>query len=129
MIHLSVSLSLCPSLCLSLSVSLSLSLSLSLSVSLSLSLSLSVSLSVYVSVSVPLSISLSLLPFCILLIFSSPNLLLQRLEGKQGYGTIRTADLPVIVIVNSRFLQRPQKRSRRNQLIHRRLSKTKSTGR
>ena len=33
-----------------------------------------------------------------------------------------------IVIVNSRFLQRPQKRSRGNQLIHRRLSKTKSIG-
>src|SRR6218665_2543957 len=35
---------------------------------------------------------------------------------------------PHIVIVNSRFLQRPQKRSRRNQLIHRRLTETKSTG-
>ena len=34
----------------------------------------------------------------------------------------------VIVIVNSRFLQRPQKRSRGNQRIHRRLSKTKSIG-
>jgi len=34
----------------------------------------------------------------------------------------------IIVIVNSRFLQRPQKRSRRNQLIYRRLSKTKSIG-
>ena len=34
----------------------------------------------------------------------------------------------VIVIVNSRFLERPQKRSRRNQLIHRRLTKTKSIG-
>src|SRR6218665_1588932 len=34
----------------------------------------------------------------------------------------------VIVIVNSRFLERPQKRSRRNQLIHRRLTKTRSTG-
>jgi len=34
--------------------------------------------------------------------------------------------LLVIVIVNSRFLERPQKRSRRNQLIHRRLTKTKS---
>jgi len=34
----------------------------------------------------------------------------------------------MIVIVNSVFLQRPQKRSRRNQLIHRRLPKTKSTG-
>ena len=32
-----------------------------------------------------------------------------------------------IVIVNSRRLERPQKRSRGNQLIHRRLSKTKST--
>ena len=30
-----------------------------------------------------------------------------------------------IVIVISRFLERPQKRSRRNQLIHRRLTKTK----
>ena len=34
----------------------------------------------------------------------------------------------VIVIVNSRFLERPQKRRRRNQLIHRRLTKTKSIG-
>src|SRR6218665_2686006 len=34
----------------------------------------------------------------------------------------------VIVIVNSRFLERPQKRSRRNQRIHRRLTKTKSIG-
>src|SRR6218665_2826632 len=33
-----------------------------------------------------------------------------------------------IVIVNSRFLERPQKRSCRNQLIHRRLTKTKSIG-
>src|SRR6218665_502191 len=33
-----------------------------------------------------------------------------------------------IVIVISRFLERPQKRSRRNQLIHRRLTKTKSIG-
>src|SRR6218665_2090628 len=35
----------------------------------------------------------------------------------------------IIVIVNSWFLERPQKRSRRNQLIHRRLTKTKSIGR
>jgi len=34
----------------------------------------------------------------------------------------------VIVIVNSRFLQCPQKRSRGNQLIYRHLSKTKSIG-
>src|SRR6218665_123855 len=34
----------------------------------------------------------------------------------------------VIVIVNSWFLERPQKRSRMNQLIHRRLTKTKSIG-
>src|SRR6218665_560722 len=33
-----------------------------------------------------------------------------------------------IVIVISRFLERPQKRSRRNQLIHRRLTKTKLIG-
>src|SRR6218665_2415202 len=33
-----------------------------------------------------------------------------------------------IVIVNLRFLERPQKRSRRNHLIHRRLTKTKSIG-
>src|SRR6218665_2336910 len=33
-----------------------------------------------------------------------------------------------VVIVNSIFLQRPQKRDLGNQLIHRRLSKTKSTG-
>jgi len=34
----------------------------------------------------------------------------------------------VIVIVNSRFLKRPQKRCRGKQLIHRRLSETKSIG-
>ena len=33
-----------------------------------------------------------------------------------------------IVIVNSKFLQRPQKRSRRNQFIHRRSSKSKLIG-
>jgi len=33
-----------------------------------------------------------------------------------------------IIIVNSRFLQCPQKWSCRNQLIHRRLSETKSIG-
>src|SRR6218665_179989 len=39
----------------------------------------------------------------------------------------RYAAVPfVIVIVNSRFLERPQKRSRENQLIHRRLTRTKS---
>jgi len=32
----------------------------------------------------------------------------------------------VILIVNSRFLQHPQKWSRESQLIHRRLSRTKS---
>jgi len=37
-------------------------------------------------------------------------------------------ELLVIVIVNSWFLERPQKRNRRNQLIHRRLTKTKSIG-
>ena len=34
----------------------------------------------------------------------------------------------VIVFVNSRFLEHPQKRSHGNQLIHRRLTKTKSLG-
>ena len=34
----------------------------------------------------------------------------------------------LIVIVNARFLERPQKRSRGNQLIHMRLTRTKSTG-
>jgi len=34
----------------------------------------------------------------------------------------------VIVLVNSRFLKRPQKRSRGNQLIHRRITGTKSKG-
>src|SRR6218665_2054044 len=33
-----------------------------------------------------------------------------------------------IIIVNLRYLKRPQKRSRRNQLIHKHLSKTKSIG-
>jgi len=32
------------------------------------------------------------------------------------------------ILVNSRFLQRPQKQSRGNQLIHRRFSKAKSIG-
>ena len=32
----------------------------------------------------------------------------------------------LIIIVNSRFLQRPQKRGRRNQQIHRGLTRTKS---
>ena len=36
--------------------------------------------------------------------------------------------LTVVVIVNSRFLQRPQKRSRSKQLINRCLTKTKSIG-
>ena len=40
----------------------------------------------------------------------------------------RTVRVKHIVIVNSVFLQRPQKRSRGNQLIHRRLSKTKTIG-
>jgi len=35
----------------------------------------------------------------------------------------------VTVIVNSRFLQRPQKQSRENQIIHRRLTWTKLIGR
>ena len=34
----------------------------------------------------------------------------------------------IIVIVNPRFLEHPQKRGRRNQLIHRRLSKPNSIG-
>src|SRR6218665_4159918 len=34
----------------------------------------------------------------------------------------------IVVIVNSTFLERPQKRSRRNQLIHMHLTKTKSIG-
>src|SRR6218665_2561393 len=38
------------------------------------------------------------------------------------------SSLNVIVIVNSRFLEHPQKRSRGNQLILRRLSKAKSIG-
>src|SRR6218665_2994527 len=33
-----------------------------------------------------------------------------------------------IIIVNSTFLEHPQKRSRRNRLFHRRLTKTKSIG-
>jgi len=39
-----------------------------------------------------------------------------------------TAGYIIIVIVNLRFLQYTQKRSRGNQLIHRCLSKTKSIG-
>ena len=41
---------------------------------------------------------------------------------------MKTGMMIVIVIVNSRFLERPQKQSRRNQLIHKRLTKTKSIG-
>src|SRR6218665_3920931 len=37
-------------------------------------------------------------------------------------------DTYILVIVNSRFIERPQKRSRGNQLIHRRLTKTKLIG-
>jgi len=40
----------------------------------------------------------------------------------------RTTNLHEIVIVNFGFLQRPQERSRGNQLIHRRISKTKPKG-
>ena len=36
-------------------------------------------------------------------------------------------DYMEIAIVNSRFIERPQKRSRGNQFIYRRLNKTKST--
>src|SRR5688572_28723118 len=43
--------------------------------------------------------------------------------------TIFTSIRNRIIIVNSIFLQRPQKRSRGNQLIHRRLTKTESIGR
>ena len=44
------------------------------------------------------------------------------------YNVGQTLYVRIIVIVNSRFLERPQKRSRRNQLIHRRLTKAKSIG-
>src|SRR6218665_685151 len=60
----------------------------------------------------PLSLSASLLVLYVILYFRSPG---NRI-------------VIIIVIVNSRFLERPQKRSRRNQLIHRRLTKTKSIG-
>src|SRR6218665_543540 len=40
----------------------------------------------------------------------------------------KSKEIHTIVIVISRFLEHPQKRSRRNQLIHRRLTKTKSIG-
>jgi len=43
-------------------------------------------------------------------------------------GSILT-NLIVIAIINSRFLQRPPKQNRGNQLIHRHLSKKKSIGR
>ena len=43
-------------------------------------------------------------------------------------GRLRVDPLIVIVIVKSRFLERPQKRSRRKQLIHRRLTKTNLIG-
>jgi len=48
-----------------------------------------------------------------------------RLDGGFISHRYRRSYAP-IVIVNSRFLQRPQKRNRRNQPIHRRLPQTKS---
>src|SRR6218665_2759753 len=44
------------------------------------------------------------------------------------YKRVRCNEEFVIVIINSRFLESPQKRSRGNQLIHRRLTRTKSIG-
>src|SRR6218665_3455536 len=62
---------------------------------------------------------------------TSKNLLLKSLlflfvntSSEVDYSRNRIA----IVIVIFRFLERPQKRSRRNQLIHRRLTKTKLIG-
>src|SRR6218665_1416864 len=49
-----------------------------------------------------------------------------RRRGASGNDGITFFAKPIIVI--SRFLQHPQKRSCGNQLIHRRLSKTKSIG-
>jgi len=51
-----------------------------------------------------------------------------RLGVVYGRYHIRDRQVSLIVIVNSRILQRPQKRSRGNQFIRRRLSKTKSIG-
>src|SRR6218665_1237254 len=47
-------------------------------------------------------------------------------HGSIFTGIITFTTLATTVIVNSRFLQRPQKRSHGNQLIDRGLSKTKS---
>src|SRR6218665_364074 len=53
--------------------------------------------------------------------------------SKHCMGTLHSAlqsrtDRNRIVIINSRFIECPQKRSRGNQLIHRRLTRTKSIG-
>src|SRR6218665_167637 len=59
-----------------------------------------------------------------------PSFLVNRfiVSGVNYRNSLQAEVIIVIVIVNSRFLQRPQKRSRGNQLVHRRLSKTKSIG-
>src|SRR6218665_1709286 len=56
----------------------------------------------------------------------------KKFERRKQSNKIRTSRDHLIrnriVFVNSIFLQRPKKRSRGNQLIHRRLSKPKSIG-
>jgi len=53
------------------------------------------------------------------------NLILAYVDTEYCHAvlSINVSTLIKIVIVISRFLERPQKRSRGNQLIHRRLSK------
>ena len=55
-----------------------------------------------------------------------------RLNGRQAFTFVWhifvIVIVIIIVIVSSRFIERPQKRSRGNQLIHRRLTKTKLIG-
>src|SRR6218665_1207277 len=47
--------------------------------------------------------------------------------AQDPYVAARAGFEPIVIVI-SRFLERPQKRSRRNQIIHRRLTKTKSIG-
>ena len=128
--HLSISPSLSPCISLSPPLRLSVFLYLPLSIFLYLSVShlcLSVSLSPHLRLSVPLylplSVSLYLSLSVSLYLYISPSLS----PSTSTYINCRNLII-VIVIVNSIFLQRPQERSRGNQLIHRRLSKTKSIG-
>src|SRR6218665_1702162 len=58
------------------------------------------------------------------ILFNGASNSVSRLLRNLARNTIQSFVI-VIVIANSRFLERPHKRSRRNQLIHRRLTKNK----